>query len=631
MHLSVVLLLSLLSLAFSADPTNYALYTEGGIKSGLQANSEHFTLNGKEIRLLSGALHYFRLPAAYWKDRLQKLRAAGLNTVETYIAWNLHEPQEGQFDFQTALPWGLNLVEFIKEAQAADLFVFLRIGPYICAEWEFGGYPYWLLKDSKMSLRSNYKGHLDALGKYYNKVLSLVNPYQFQKGGPIIALQFENEFGGIRNEAQKEYFQYMKDTIDKSGFKELLTNCDSGDTAGSAAPNVLPGVLETDNFNANTMERLNRLKAAQPNKPLMVSEFWPGWFDQWGDKSHHKMTVSNFETEVTNVLFNANASINFYMFFGGTNFAFTAGGVAGGAKVTSYDYNAPLSESGNYTDKYYKTKDLIVKLVADRKLPKYNIPDPPKVEAAEGYGTIKITDYLTFDDLLSKITPKEDTTAKHMELYDQGFGYILYRISHQKFKQLTLTKGVSDRGIIMIDGKEIDTVTGTADHNVVPKDADFGSATDHKVDIFIENMGRVNGGNMNNERRGLNADVTIDGQKAPKYQVFNMDFKESYVNQLKALKGQPYQTGHKQTSPTLYRAQLDIKDKPRDTFIRLDNWTKGIVIVNDYNIGRYYNIGPQKTLYLPAPLLKTGANDIYVFELHSSTDHIQSVAVPDLG
>ncbi|CAG2180302.1 unnamed protein product, partial [Oppiella nova] len=328
-----------------------------------------FTLNGKKITLFSGSLHYFRLPKGYWKDRLLKFRAAGLNTVQTYSPWNLHEPIPGQFDFETGF---LNLVDFLKACKEADMFVVYRPGPYICAEWELGGYPAWFLRDPNIRFRSNYKPYLEAVGKYYTKVLSLINDYQFQKGGPIIALQFENEFGGIHSNDDKEYFEFMKNTIDSHGFKELLINCDYGSNPVEAMKHILPGVLETENVNGDSLKHLTELRAAQPNKPLHVTEWWPGWFDKWGEKGHHTMDANYFEKEITDVLFKANSSVNFYMFFGGTNFGF----MNGDRVVTSYDYDAPLSETGNYTAKYWKTKELVEKFTKERGLPQLLVPKP---------------------------------------------------------------------------------------------------------------------------------------------------------------------------------------------------------------------------------------------------------------
>ncbi|CAG2169749.1 unnamed protein product [Oppiella nova] len=749
MKLSLVLCVVLVSFSVysnGAEQTNYEYYTSGGIKSGLRADSvdftlngkkitlfSDFTLNGKKITLFSGSLHYFRLPKDYWKDRLLKFRAAGLNTVETLSHWNLHEPVPGQFDFETGF---LNLRDFLKACQEADMFVVYRMGPYTCGEWELGGYPAWFLRDSNMRFRSNYKPYLEAVGKYYTKVLSLIDDYQFTKGGPIIALQFENEFGGIHSNDDKEYFEFMKNTIESHGFKELLINCDPGSNAVEAMKTIQPGVLETINFNSDSLKYLNALRQVQPNKPLFVTEFWPGWFDKWGDKTHHTMDLNFFEKEVTDILFKANSSINFYMFFGGTNFGFMNGDTVvtsydydapltesgnytakywktkeliekftkergvletinfnsdslkyldalrqvqpnkplfvtefwpgwfdkwgdkthhtmdlnffekevtdilfkanssinfymffggtnfgfmnGDTVVTSYDYDAPLTESGNYTTKYWKTKELIEKFTKERGLPQLLIPKPPVLSLTTGYGKLKVKDYLSLEDVLTQLKPIVTEKPQHMELLN------ITQNSGQSYG------GASDRGVILVDHKEVGVVDSNKDYNQDLNDTQFANTTTHTLDIIVENTGRPNGGGvMNSARRGLNGDVDIDAKVATNFETFPLEFKEPFAKQLSELKGKPFVEGIK--SPAVYRLELDIKDSPRDTFIRLDGWVKGNAFINGFNIGRYYHIGPQQTLYIPAPLLKTGKNDIIVFELHSAAGSVELVDTPHLG
>ncbi|CAG2175649.1 unnamed protein product, partial [Oppiella nova] len=347
--------------------------------------------------------------------------------------------------------------------------------------------------------------------------------------------------------------------------------------------------------------------------------------------------VKKFEKEVTDVVFNANASINFYMFFGGTNFGFMNGGDGDKGLVTSYDYNAPLSESGNYTDKYWKTKELIEKFNKERAQPKLLIPKPPTYVAPVSYGKLKVKDYLSLEDVLTKIKPIVTEKPQHMELlnigtyYGQNYGFILYRLTNlQKFKHLKLTGGASDRGVILVDHKEVGVVEGKKDYNQDLNDTQFANTTTHTLDIMVENWGRLKiGSNMNIDRKGLNGDVDVDAKVATNFQTFPLEFKEPFVKQLSELKGKPFVEGIK--SPAVYRLELDIRDSPKDTFIRLDGWSKGNVFINDFNIGRYYHIGPQQTLYIPAPLLKTGKNDILVFELHSSTGTVEFVDTPHLG
>jgi hypothetical protein len=623
-------LLTFIFQSYSAEQTLYEYYTSGGIKSGLKADSEQFTLNGKHITIFSGSLHYFRVPHQNWNSTLLKFKAAGLNAVQFYSPWNLHEETPGNWDFESSL---LNLKEFLIAIKANDLFAVYRPGPYICAEWEMGGFPAWLLRDQHMNLRTDYKPYLDAVEKYYLKVISIVKDFQFSvNGGPIIALQIENEYGGAVNKVAINYLTFLKDTVQKHGFKELLFTSDPGSKARTNPMKNFSGILETANLNTNALATLTELRKNQPNKPLYVSEFWPGWFDQWGDKSHHTMTIEHFEKEVSDTIFKANSSINFYMFIGGTNFGF----MNGGHVTTSYDYNAPLSETGNYTDKYWKAKELFEKFNKERKGPQIIIPKPPVVSHTAHYGSVKPIDFLSFNDILSKIKIIDSEKPKYMEMinigtnYGQNFGFILYRTSINKTKELKLTGGVSDRGIVLIDGKQAVVVSEAKDFVfTIPETLFNSSLKEHTLDILVENTGRVNGGSaMNKARKGLNGDVVLDGKVHSNYKMFPLEFKQKFVESLKSEKGRKID---EKTIPALFRAELDIKGTPMDTFLKLDNWQKGQVFVNGFNIGRYYHIGPQHTLYIPGHYLKTGKNDIYIFELHSSGASIEFVDKPILG
>ncbi|CAG2121519.1 unnamed protein product, partial [Medioppia subpectinata] len=278
------------------------------------------------------------------------------------------------------------------------------------------------------------------------------------------------------------------------------------------------------------------------------------------------------------------------MFFGGTNFGF----MNGDRVVTSYDYDAPLSETGNYTAKYWKTKELVEKFVKERGLPQLLIPKPPEYLKPKAYGKVKVVDYLSLEDVLSKIKPIVTQKPTHMELLNLGdnhgqhFGFINYRLANlQKFKHLKLTGGVSDRAVILIDHKEVVTIETNKDYELNVTDSQFANTTTHTLDIIVENMGRVNGGaEMNSARKGLNGDVTIDGKIGSKFETFPIELKQQFVQQMHELKGKPFVEGIK--SPSLYRLSLDIKESPSDTFVRLDGWTKGNVFVNGFNAGRYY-------------------------------------------
>lgn len=325
----------------SKFPSLYEYFTgEGGIKNGLSDKQEKFTLNNKDITIYSGALHYFRVPEPYWRDRLRKYRAAGLNTVETYVPWNLHEPEEGVFDFGQGVSDFkdfLDIVKFINLAKEEDLFVILRPGPYICAEWEFGGLPSWLLRHENLKIRTNDKQFINFVKSYLKKLFELVAPLQFTKGGAIIAIQIENEYGNTKEEnkpVDKEYLETLKNFFTECGLVELLF---TSDTPSNGFSGTIPGVLATANFQEEPEKELQLLKKFQPDKPLMVMEYWTGWFDHWTEK-HHTRSAEKFGDVLENIL-SMGGSFNMYMFHGGTNWGFLNGGnIAGKASDNEGEY-----------------------------------------------------------------------------------------------------------------------------------------------------------------------------------------------------------------------------------------------------------------------------------------------------
>lgn len=309
-------------------PSLYEYFTtENGIQAGLSDEQEHFTLNSKNITIYSGALHYFRVPEPYWRDRLRKYRAAGLNTVETYVPWNLHEPEEGVFDFGDGVSDFkdfLDIVKFINLAKEEDLFVILRPGPYICAEWEFGGLPSWLLRYEGLKIRTNDVLYIKFVERYFKRLFELVGPLQFTKGGAIIAIQIENEYGNTKEDGKEVdtgYLETLKSLFIENGLVELFF---TSDTPSSGFSGTIPGVLATANFQEQPEKELKLLKDFQPFKPLLVMEYWTGWFDHWAEK-HHTRTAQQFG-EVLETILKLEASVNMYMFHGGTNWGFLNGG-----------------------------------------------------------------------------------------------------------------------------------------------------------------------------------------------------------------------------------------------------------------------------------------------------------------
>ena len=643
------------------DPTLYQHYTAGGIKSGLETNSDQFTLNGKHFVIYSGSFHYFRVPTNDWPSILAKFRAAGLNTVQLYLPWNLHEMSPGHFDFES-INLNLNLVLFLDEIKRQGMFAIVRPGPYICAEWEMGGYPSWLLRDPNMKLRSNYQHYLDRVKIFWDEALKIINRYQFTKnGGPVIALQLENEYSGNLHhiDHSKEYLNFLRNTVINSGFKEFLFQSDPVSNAEHyPIKGIFPNnsVLQTANLNADAYKHLVELKKNQPNRPVFVTEFWPGWFDQWGDKSHHTYSVERFEHEVSDILFKLNGSINFYMFIGGTNFGFTNGAHV----VTSYDYDAPLSEAGEITPKWNKTRELYLKLVETGRLPKIDLPKDLAPVWKKAYGKFAIKEFLPFETVLqktrkfpnqSKPVPMELLNYNQEKTYGQRFGYILYRVEVREAKTYEITGKllllfklnliqfiigqISDRGIMLVDNTEqvvvfnVPSLNHTFASPLKPK----VNGDSYKLDILVENMGRPNyGDEMNHARKGiLSGEIKVDGKPMSNLTIYSMEFDQNFMDDLTSpdnikklwhkYEASNVDENHSQhQGPALYRTEISSNEfVPESTYLSLPGWTKGNVFVNGFNVGRYWPFfGPQKTLYIPGKYLHlhSAPNDIVVLELH---------------
>ena len=396
-------------------------------------------------------------------------------------------------------------------------------------------------------------------------------------------------------------------------------------------------MLETANLNHGAYKTLTALKSKQKNRPAFVSEFWPGWFDEWNDKHHHTYSLKDFDQEISDILFKVNGSVNFYMFIGGTNFGF----MNGDRVVTSYDYDAPLSESGNYTDKYWKTRELYEKLVSTGRLPKLHLPPVPKHSNAHAYGKLAVHERLPLESILSharKFTnvhkPVSMELLNHGKDYGQRYGWVLYRVeTDHAINDYEINGNVYDRGIFMVDHHEVTTIE--EGHNRQFKHHfDYNGHAQPKrtyqYDLMVENLGRHKLGGLG-ERKGIQTDIHVDGHAWTNLTIYSLDFEPGFVESLKTgwNKFHTHNLGVP-TGPAMYRATLKV-DHPADTYLLLEGWTKGNVFVNGFNIGRYWKVGPQKTLYIPAPLLKTGDNVIEVFELHRAGQDLQFLDHAILG
>lgn len=560
-----------------------------------------FLLNGRPFRILSGALHYFRVLPELWEDRLLKLKAMGLNTVETYVAWNLHEPTPGSFNFKG----GLDLPAFIKLAESLGLYVIVRPGPFICAEWEFGGLPAWLLADPDMEVRCCYRPYLNAVQRFYGDLLPRLLPLQIQRGGPVIAMQVENEYGSYGSD--RAYLGWLRQLMLDSGVACLLFTSD-GATDHMLTHGTLPDVWKTANFGSRAEEEFAKLREYQPDAPLMCMEFWNGWFDHWGEP-HHTRDAAD-AAEALDRIMAGGASVNVYMFHGGTNFGFMNGANTDlvtrdyQPTVNSYDYDAPLDETGEPAAKFHAFRAVLEKHV---ELPPMQLPPPAR---RLEYGPLQFDAAASLWDALPLLSePQRHVAPRSQEQLGQDYGFTLYRteIPHPAGKAMLSVERLHDRAQVYINGVPA---------GVIERDGPLQLEVEIPagvtcLDLLVENQGRVNYGPDLQDRKGLLGWVRLGINKLYHWQMFPLPLADVSALRFQA----PALADHAQ--PVFHRAQFDIA-LPGDCFLDLTGWCKGVAWINGFNLGRYWERGPQTALYIPAPLLRTGRNELVVLELHTS-------------
>ncbi|XP_036392377.1 beta-galactosidase-1-like protein 2 [Megalops cyprinoides] len=563
-------------------------------REGLSANSSQFTLEGEAFRILGGSAHYFRIPRAHWKDRLLKMKACGLNTLTTYVPWNLHEPERGLFTFQGQL----DLEVYLRLAAEVGLWVILRPGPYICSEWDLGGLPSWLLRDSNMKLTTTYPGFADAVGSFFDKLILRVASLQYMKGGPIIAVQVENEYGSYAKD--DKYMPFIKEALLSRGITELLLTSDNREGLKHGGVN---GVLKTINFQKLNPQAIQYLDAVQPRRPKLVMEYWAGWFDLWGDL-HHIFAAEDMIATVTEIL-KQGMSINLYMFHGGTNFGFMSGALATPslrAMVTSYDYDAPLSEVGDYTPKYHLLRDLLSHYHSEK------LPERPTPYWRKEYDAVVVYQHLPLWDTLKLIEePFKSASPLNMENLPvnngQSYGYTLYETMVTSGGTLNSMNNVRDCALVSL----IDRVyIGVLDYKTQELAVPDGKG-ERSLRLLVENCGKVNYGKaLDEQRKGLVGDIVLNNSLLKDFTMYCLDMKPRFINRLA---GEHWKSlSHKPTYPGFFQGQLVVDGYPRDSFLKLPGWGKGVVFINEQNLGRHWSIGPQQTLYLPGPWLNKGVN-----------------------
>ncbi len=591
----------------SAAPAAEAVKTAPPGK--FEEGNSTFLLNGEPFVVKAAELHYPRIPKEYWDQRIKLCKALGMNTVCLYTFWNSHEPKEGQFDFT-----GQNdLREFVKLCQENGLKVILRPGPYVCAEWEMGGLPWWLLKKKDIRLRENDPYFLDRVDKFQKAVAEQVGDLTIDKGGPIIMVQVENEYGSYGED--KPYVANIRDMLRKNfGNDVTLFQCD---WASNFTKNGLDDLIWTMNFGtgANIDQQFAKLKELRPESPLMCSEFWSGWFDKWG--ANHETRPAKDMIEGIDEMLSKNISFSLYMTHGGTNWGHWAGANSPGfaPDVTSYDYDAPISESGQTTPKYWELRKTLEKYYEGKKLPA--VPKTIKPIAVKKFNFTEVAPL--FPNLPE---PKKDKKIKTMEEYDQGFGSILYRTTLPALPNggLLTVNDAHDFAQIFINGKYI----GKLDRRNGEKELAIPACEKGaSLDILVEAMGRINFGRAIKDFKGITNKVTVTEDRngypfvcdLKNWEVFNLEDSPEFYDSMEYMPIGAFTPGENGRLPIgVYKGTFNV-NKPSDTFLNFETWGKGLVYVNGRPLGRIWEIGPQQTLYMPGCWLKKGENEIMVFDI----------------
>ncbi len=566
---------------------------------------EEFLLDGKPIKLISGAVHYFRIPRSQWKDSLYNLKALGANTVETYIPWNIHEPMENVYDFE-----GIKDVEaFILMAQELGLMVILRPAVYICAEWEFGGLPAWLLK-KQLRLRSTDPEFMEKVRSYYSILLPKLVPLQITHGGPVIMMQLENEYGSYGME--KEYLRQTKHLMEEFGINVPLFTADGAwEEVLDAGTLIADDVFVTVNFGSHAKENVAVMKKfmARHDKkwPIMCMEYWDGWFGRWKEPLI-KRDPQELANEIKEML--KLGSLNLYMFHGGTNFGFYNGCSARGEldlpQVTSYDYDALLTESGEPTEKYFYVQKAIKEVCPDVWQAK---PCGKQCKALGSYPVTGSVSLLAIKDQL--MTPKKTAYPLTIEELGVGYGYVLYSVELKNYHHENKLKIVeaSDRIHVFADGE----LKAIQYHETLGKEILIQGKPNKdriKLDVLVENLGRVNYGfklNSPTQSKGIRGGIMQDIHFHQGYCQYVIDLSKEQLQKI------DYTAKKDPKQPSFYQVKLDLAEIG-DTFIDCSSYGKGVVVVNGVNLGRYWSCGPLHTLYCPKDFLKKGVNEIIIFE-----------------
>ena len=579
-------------LLFCPFAQTYAQTTKHSFALGDSA----FLLDGKPFQMISGEIHYPRVPREAWRARMKMAKAMGLNTIGTYVFWNVHEPQKGVYDFT-----GNNDIKaFVQIAKEEGLWVILRPSPYVCAEWEFGGYPYWLQNEKGLVVRSKEAQYLQEYKNYITAIGKQLAPLQVNHGGNILMVQVENEYGSYGSD--KEYLAINRKMFIDAGFDGLLYTCDpKPDIANGHLPGLMPAINGVDDpaIVKQFVRQNNNGKG-----PFYVAEWYPAWFDWWGTK-HHTVPAAQYTGRLDTALA-AGISINMYMFHGGTTRGFMNGANVNDRnpyepQVSSYDYDAPLDEAGNATDKFMQFRAVIQKHLPAGTM----LPAVPPAKPSIAVAPVTLTQAASIFNVLPK--PVQSNTPLTFEALHQAYGFVLYRTVVQGGRNgLLQVKDVRDYALVFVNGKRVGVLDRRLYQDSLALQLPEGKVT---LDILVENLGRVNfGPYLLKNNKGITNKVLFNGQALTGWQQYSLPF--NTINNI------PFGPAATATgnAPVLRKGSFNLP-QVADTYLDMGNWGKGVVWVNGHNLGRYWGIGPQQTLYVPAEWLKKTNNQVVVFEL----------------
>jgi beta-galactosidase len=588
----VILCILLYSLSASAGWAQKKPHSFNLVKS-------EFLLDGKPFQLISGEMHPARIPAEYWQHRIRMAKSMGCNTIAAYFFWNFYEQEPGSFDFETG---NHDVARFIRLVQEEGMWLMVRPGPYVCAEWDFGGLPAWLLRIPDIKVRCMDPRYISAVDRYITAFSQIIRDFQINRGGPVIMVQLENEYGSYGND--RNYMQWLKDAWLRNGIGVPFYTAD-GPTPYMMEAGTVPGAAIGLDSGTNEKE-FEQAFRANPDVPSFCSELYPGWLTHWGEKWQRTDTASLL-TDVR-WLMDHHKSFNFYVIHGGTNFGYWAGANAFSAAqyqpdVTSYDYDAPVNEAGQATAKFYSLRRLLGGYLPRGK----SLPPVPEAVPSIEIPAITISGYAPVWDNLPP--PIASVQPKPMEMYGQNAGFILYRtwLTGHKRGKLKITE-LHDYATVFIDGKYIGKLDRTKAENTL--DLPESKTVNPQLDILVEGMGHINFAEYMIDRKGITDRVSLNGMTLMNWQVYPLPFDGKFLSKLNFSLSVPDRQG------IFYKGEF-ILTRTGDTYLDMSQWKKGIVWVNGYNLGRYWEIGPQQRLYCPAPWLKEGTNEIIVFDLHS--------------